>query len=110
MPDHVIGTVMRSLSEITKQFAGEPSPLILVASSGQESTPPVSRYLPVNTYIHMHMHTSHVRAHAAIPLRLSYRVRMLAGESNKCRNAGDTCVRLGLIAMHAGRCMRSVCT
>lgn len=43
MPDNVVGTVMRSISEVPAQFAHVHNPVILVASSGQESNPPVSR-------------------------------------------------------------------
>jgi hypothetical protein len=45
MPDAVVGTVMRSLAELPGQLlAAVTDPVVLVASSGQESQPPVSRW------------------------------------------------------------------
>ncbi|GFH24936.1 uncharacterized protein HaLaN_22816 [Haematococcus lacustris] len=43
MPDRVVATVMQSFSELPAQLQHIPHPVVLVASSGQESSPPVSR-------------------------------------------------------------------
>ena len=44
MPE-VITAMMTSISELPLQLQHVDNPVVLVASSGQESTPPVSRYL-----------------------------------------------------------------
>jgi len=43
MPPDVITAMMRSITELPLQLQHVPNPVVLVASSGQESTPPVSR-------------------------------------------------------------------
>mmetsp|Transcript_8925 Transcript_8925/g.19044 ORF Transcript_8925/g.19044 Transcript_8925/m.19044 type:complete len:536 (+) Transcript_8925:283-1890(+) len=45
MPSDVVQTVLQSIAELPKQLQGVADPVILVASSGQESFPPVSKTL-----------------------------------------------------------------
>lgn len=57
MTSEVVQTIMASISELPQRLQHLQDPVILVASSGQESLPPVSRYGAVQ-----HQHSASLSA------------------------------------------------